>query len=96
MNAPTRVQLSRRAGWRMPANTIKVSRPSKYGNPYTVAEHGRDAAVRLFRQYAEQQTEAGRWNLDELRGRNLACWCRIGEPCHADVLLEQANKKPAG
>ncbi len=28
----------------------------------------------------------------ELRGRNLACWCRPGEPCHADVLLEIANR----
>jgi hypothetical protein len=26
-----------------------------------------------------------------LRGKNLACWCRLGEPCHADVLLELAN-----
>lgn len=34
-------------------------------------------------------------SLDELRqalaGRNLACWCKQGEPCHADVLLELAN-----
>lgn len=28
----------------------------------------------------------------ELRGKNLACWCALGEPCHADVLLELANK----
>jgi len=27
-----------------------------------------------------------------LRGKNLACWCRLGEPCHADVLLEIANR----
>jgi len=27
----------------------------------------------------------------ELRGRDLACFCREGEPCHADVLLEVAN-----
>jgi hypothetical protein len=27
----------------------------------------------------------------ELRGRTLACWCRPGDPCHADVLLEMAN-----
>jgi len=26
-----------------------------------------------------------------LRGRDLACWCRLDEPCHADVLLEIAN-----
>lgn len=29
--------------------------------------------------------------LPELRGKNLACWCKPGEPCHADVLLELAN-----
>lgn len=27
----------------------------------------------------------------ELAGRNLACWCRPGTPCHADVLIELAN-----
>jgi len=27
----------------------------------------------------------------ELRGKDLACWCKIGDPCHADVLLELAN-----
>lgn len=26
-----------------------------------------------------------------LRGKNLACWCKPGTPCHADVLLELAN-----
>ena len=26
-----------------------------------------------------------------LRGKNLACWCAQGQPCHADVLLEIAN-----
>jgi hypothetical protein len=31
--------------------------------------------------------------LDELRGKDLACWCRLDQPCHADVLLELANKK---
>lgn len=27
----------------------------------------------------------------ELRGKNLACWCALDQPCHADVLLELAN-----
>lgn len=27
----------------------------------------------------------------ELRGYNLACWCKPGTPCHADVLIELAN-----
>lgn len=29
--------------------------------------------------------------VSELRGKNLACWCKPGAPCHADVLLELAN-----
>lgn len=29
--------------------------------------------------------------LPDLRGRDLACWCKPGCPCHADVLLELAN-----
>lgn len=31
-------------------------------------------------------------DLSELRGKNLACWCRIGTICHRTVLLELANK----
>jgi len=26
-----------------------------------------------------------------LRGKDLACWCPLDQPCHADVLLELAN-----
>jgi hypothetical protein len=29
--------------------------------------------------------------LPTLRGKNLACWCALDQPCHADVLLEIAN-----
>ncbi len=30
-----------------------------------------------------------------LRGKNLACWCRSGQPCHADVLLEILDGRPS-
>lgn len=30
-------------------------------------------------------------DLPELRGKDLACWCRLDQPCHADVLLKLAN-----
>ena len=29
--------------------------------------------------------------MTELVGKTLACWCRLDEPCHADVLYELAN-----
>lgn len=33
--------------------------------------------------------------LPRLRGKNLACWCALDKPCHADVLLELANRGAA-
>lgn len=38
-----------------------------------------------------ERAAALRARLTDLRGRNLACWCAPGSPCHADVLLELAN-----
>ncbi|WP_136685682.1 DUF4326 domain-containing protein [Falsirhodobacter xinxiangensis] len=32
---------------------------------------------------------------ERLRGKDLVCWCPIGKPCHADVLLELANAEAA-
>ncbi len=31
--------------------------------------------------------------LPDLRGRDLACWCPVGQPCHADILLGMANEE---
>ena len=31
-------------------------------------------------------------SLTELRGMNLACWCALSKACHADLLLELANR----
>ena len=44
-------------------------------------------AVELFRERAVD----GLPDLTPLRGKNLACWCALDQPCHADVLLELAN-----
>jgi len=52
-------------------------------------------AVRYFRQFLaefqyEHEDQFGTW-LAPLRGHDLACWCPLDQPCHADVLLEIAN-----
>jgi hypothetical protein len=41
--------------------------------------------------YAER-IERMRRDIVELRGKDLACWCPLDKPCHADVLLELANQ----
>jgi len=32
-------------------------------------------------------------DLARLRGKNLACYCQLGQPCHAEVLLDLANRE---
>ena len=90
---PKRVQLKRTKGWRMPENTVYVGRGSMWGNPFRVTpEHSAEDAVRDFRAYVVGRLDNGvGYPLDALRGKNLACWCKLGAPCHADVLLELAN-----
>ncbi len=106
---PKRVQLSRAKGWRMPPNTVKVDRSTKWGNPFLVGRDGTAAeCVRRFEllltglvdlrnvDVAKRQSRFLRaWGettpLLSLRGKNLACWCRLDKPCHADVLLLLVN-----
>lgn len=41
MTAPQRIQRRRAKGWRMPPNTVCVSRPGRLGNPYEIHREGR-------------------------------------------------------
>jgi hypothetical protein len=34
-------------------------------------------------------------DVSALAGRDLACWCPLDQPCHADVLLDLANRPVA-
>lgn len=86
MSAPKRIQRRRAKGWKMPAGAIYVGRPTKWGNPFDIANTGRVSAVMRFACEI-----APLLDLKPLRGRDLACWCSLDQPCHADVLLEMAN-----
>lgn len=97
---PQRIQRKRTKGWTMPADTVYVGRPTKFGNPFivgaknpfgTVTADNRHA-VALFLGFAPQNNLLVAAAKEELRGKNLACWCRLDEPCHADTLLELANE----
>jgi len=48
----------------------------------------------VLKYYNEAITDNELLNLDlsDLKGKNLSCWCKIGEPCHADILLKLANR----
>ena len=104
---PHRIQLKRTKGWRLPPNTVVVSRPSRWGNPYAVVNGDHQSAVNAYRKELEWYLSGKslrnavelRAKIEKLRGYNLACWCKLTDkdgnrvPCHADVLLELANKE---
>ncbi|HWY14387.1 MAG TPA: DUF4326 domain-containing protein [Rhizomicrobium sp.] len=84
---------------------VRVARPGAWGNPFRINDPDsvgptitREKAVAYYREYIENcLTGPGAGNtraaLDEtLRWKNLACWCPPNAPCHADVLLEFANR----
>lgn len=93
---PSRIQLRRHKGWRMPPNTVKVDRTTRFGNPYQAGKDGdgdRAHLVELYRAYLERPEQADLVTdiCTTLRDRNLACWCPLDQPCHADILLRLAN-----
>ena len=109
MSAPVRIQLRRTKGWRLPPNSLSVARPGCWGNPWIVGKLCTDPdnlcgppveitdaahAVALFRRWIERHLIEYSDMLKPLRGKNLACWCALDQPCHADVLLELANREP--
>lgn len=88
---PIRIQRKRTKGWRMPENTVYVGRPTKWGNPYNISIYNdREKCIRLYGETMSQMLKQDA--VKELRGKNLACFCPLDKPCHADVLLELANK----
>jgi hypothetical protein len=98
---PTRIQQRRTKDWRKPRGTRSVARGTVFGNPFPVAFPGDpDSHAEAAAAFRAWVTAPGQADLlararRELAGRDLMCWCRLGLPCHADVLLELANEPPA-
>jgi len=90
---------------KIPPDAVYVGRPSKWGNPWRVGERHpadghrltREEVIEIYRNELPTMLTArddkGKIILDlhELRGKDLVCWC-APLPCHADILLELANR----
>jgi hypothetical protein len=106
---PRRIQRKRQKGWQLPSGAVVVTRPTKWGNPFTekdARQEGRREPhawiVHSHRQwlkgapgfadrYPEQRARVLE-DIEELRGKILCCWCRPEQECHADALIELANR----
>lgn len=114
---PARIQRKRTRGWRMPEGAVCVDRSTKWGNPWRPGgptpfgpnrkvEDKRHAAS-IYLGFAPQNEMLIAAARAELRGKDLACWCKLCElhvdglplgthcpwceRCHGDTLLQLAN-----
>jgi len=92
----------------MPANTVSVTRPGPWGNPYGLGDgitvggfrdgkqwsRPAEAAdlVRFFEAYLARNPELVARARLALTGKNLACYCPLGSPCHRNVWGRLLNK----
>lgn len=132
MAIPQRIQRSRKKGYKLPDNTVCVTRPCKYSNPFKLRgdiiygnasyrrkildpwivvddnipndEYGHIRVIELYGEWLQTTPfELNKWFInpvsftheelmDDLSDKNLACWCALDKPCHADVLLRVVNE----
>lgn len=88
----------------VPEGAVYVGRPTKWGNPYKVGKcyslwltrkhipFTNEDAVAAYVDYLNKSPELVKEAKEELKGKDLVCWC-APKACHADVLLELANAK---
>ncbi len=128
---PQRIQRKRTKGWKIPENSVSVTRPGKWGNFLKLSDdmimidagHRRknldkwvflcfgdlNSLLEIYQGVlqgyvfegwgVENETDLKYWmtkalelDLSELKGKNLACFCKEGQPCHAEILLKLANQ----
>jgi hypothetical protein len=80
----------------MPENTVYVGRPSKWGNPYKIGDEFTTIQdiLGLYERWLKSKLKEDLQFLDSLKGHDLACWCPLDKPCHADVLLKLLEETP--
>jgi len=90
-----RAQRKRTKGWRKPDNSIYIGYGTKYGNPFKWKElsGGKVEAVELYKLWFAEVIANGSFNVDELHGKVLLCFCSLNEQCHGDVICDYLNNK---
>jgi hypothetical protein len=92
---PNTVSVARPGRWGNPFSVVPDAEPgTPVGTRYTAMPSVAEA-VAAFRRWVEESPEGqllAAEARETLRGKNLACWCPLDGPCHAEVLLDIANR----
>ena len=100
---PKRIQRKRTKGFKLPPSCVYVGRPTIFGNPFRLPSdrppingtdmrcYTREDAIEAYKSHLRERPLLVAHIRGALQGKDLACWCPLDQPCHADVLLELAN-----
>jgi hypothetical protein len=95
---PIRIRRRQWDGWKCPVGAVYCGRPSKYGNPFKIADSSRIGALVAFRAMLKDKKQRNQIGYPsdetikrELKGMNLVCWCGLNQDCHVNDLLRIAN-----
>lgn len=90
---PDTISVARPGRWGNPFSVLPELAPGTQVGRY-VAMPSVEQAVAAYRRWLREDPAGQRVAQEAksaLRGHNLACWCRLDGPCHAQVLLELVN-----
>lgn len=74
-------------------DSVYIGRPSKFGNPFSIGKDGnRDEVIDKYEEWVNKQPELIKTIKNELKGKDLLCWCKP-KACHGDIILRIANEK---
>lgn len=75
----------------IPSDAVWIMRPSKWGNPYVIGQHGtRDEVIDRMEKDILNNPKLQEEIKKELKGKHLVCCC-APKRCHGDILLKIAN-----
>ena len=78
----------------IPAGGKLVALPTKFGNKFKENVDGTlTEIIRKYEVWIMGQPDLLAKVRRELRGKDLYCYCKPGQPCHGDVLLRIANEE---
>jgi Domain of unknown function (DUF4326) len=99
LNGRPAVRIDRNSGWENPfekffAPTAATETYRRWligsMSPEELAGHSRDRRC-ISGVWLTQKRELLLTAMHTLCGKNIACWCKLRDPCHGDVLLGVAN-----
>lgn len=71
---------------------VYIGRPSKWGNPFRSGVDGtRAEVIAKYEEWLRNNPELLA-QLDELKGKTLACWCKP-LACHGDIIVKLLQEK---